>query len=161
MENGIVTKKENAVAINKLLESLKLPWQFVYAFSEVKEKYNKTMEDYKKAYNVIMYKYGKLQEENADKVDAKGNKYKELTVTQIEAKETETEELHCRSIDILFPTVPLHVFETIYKEDKEEIKKLKKESKEIDMSKYMTANDMLCYISLGIAVGEPDKDSLD
>lgn len=170
MEYGILVREENVIAIQKLLSSMKLPWECVFEFSEIKSAFNKGGQDYQKALNVILYKYGKLQEKNAlqdiETKDAKGNpcvaNVRRLTIEQTEGKDTEIKELDCKIIDIKFPVVDLDIFKDIYEADQAEIKELEahnkkarsdgKEEKEIDMSKYMTGNDMTCYILLGIAV---------
>ncbi len=165
MENRLLVRAENAEAVNKLLDGFKLPWKFVYLFSEIKDTHNKAISDWKQAYNSIQVKYLRMQEKaeleyTGDK-DKDGNaiKVRKLTADQQESRTTEIDELDCREITVKFPTVPMDVFEEIYKTDSKELEELKKKDpeKEIDMSKYITANDITCYISLGIATkGEPN-----
>ena len=175
MEYGILAREENVIAIQKALRSMKLPWECVFKFSEIKSEFNKGGQDYQKALNVILYKYGRLQEKNdlqdIETKDSKGNpcvaNVRRLTTEQTESKDTEIEELNCRKIEIEFPIVDLKIFKNIYEADQAEIKELEqhnkkkrkegKEEKEIDMSKYMTGNDMTCYILLGIAVKDADE----
>lgn len=175
MEYGILAREENVIAILKLLSSMKVPWECVFEFSEIKSEFNKGGQDYQKALNVILYKYGRLQEKNelqdTETKDADGNTYvaklRRLTTEQTESKDIEIQELNCKNIDLEFPIVDLEIFRNIYEADQAEIKEFEefnkkarkedKEEKEIDMSKYMTGNDMTCYILLGIAVKNADE----
>ena len=175
MEYGILAREENAIAIKKLLSSMKLPWECVFEFSEIKSEFNNGGQDYQKALNVILYKYGRLQENNelqdTETKDIDGNSYvaklRRLTTEQTESKDTEIQELNCRNIDLVFPIVELEIFKNLYEADQAEITELEaynkkarkegKKEKEIDMSKYMTGNDMTCYILLGIAMKNADE----
>ena len=64
MEYGILAREENVIAIQKILISMKLPWECVFEFSEIKSEFNKGGQDYQKALTIILYKYGRLQEKN-------------------------------------------------------------------------------------------------
>lgn len=178
MELGILVREENVIALNKLVNSIKLPWRVVYRFSQIKEAFQKQLKAYADSLNSIMYTYGRLQEQNekedVETNDKEGKKFtaklRRLTIDQMENKNTEIKELEYRDVEVVFPVLELSIFKEIYKADQKEIRKLEKhnakkleegkEEKEIDMSKYLTGNDIMCYFALGIAV-EDGEENID